>query len=437
MDSRVGRCMLTSDHVIAPLSTRIPRIARMREAAYVAGCWCAVACLFVVPINKPATNVTIGLALLFSLLGRDLRQRWLTALRHPVAQGALVWWAVLVLSAVHTWFDTSVLPLSGSFVWACWYPLLLGSLLQTPQWRRRALTAFALAVGIVLLISCGMYIGWIPQRSIELLQPNMRNTVFKEYTQQGVAMLVFAGMAVAAAATTRSRPRRIFFAAAALLALANVVFMIESRTSYLTLVPLLAYWAWRGVLKNLSGWRVAAIVCAMATATLALAWFTPPVRDRLVLSVAHEAEVYIAHRTPTSTGIRLELWRRTLPMIASAPVFGHGLRQWAPLYRQSIEGLPNFDAFLMGHPHQEMLLIVAEQGFAGLLVYLLLLVALARYIGRLDPPERDIYACLLLIYLTAGLANCLWDDFSHRHLFILLLACIPLVGKHSSPERLQ
>ena len=437
MGSRFGGRILNSDHAIEPMSNRQPFVARMRESACVAGRWCAVACLFMVPINKPATNVAIGLALLFSLLGRDVRQRWLTALHHPVVQGALVWWAVLVLSAVHTWVETSVLPLSGSFVWACWYPLLLGSLLQTPQWRRRALIAFALAVGIVLLISCGMYVGWIPQRSIELLQPNLRNTVFKEYTQQGVAMLVFAAMGVAAAMTTQSKSRRIFFAAAALLALANVIFMLESRTSYLTMVPLLAYWAWRGVLKNLSGWRVAAIACAMATATLALIWFTPPIRARLVLSVAHEAEVYVTQRTPTSTGIRLELWRRTLPMIASAPVFGHGLRQWAPLYRQSIEGLPNFHAFLMGHPHQEMLLILAEQGFAGLLVYLLLLVALARYIGRLDQPERDIYACLWLIYLTAGLANCLWDDFSHRLLFISLLACIPLVGKHSSPERLK
>lgn len=419
------------------MNNRAPLIERLRESAYVAGCWSAVAALFVVPINKPATNIAIGLMLIFSLLGRDLRQRWLTASRHPVVRGALVWWVVLMLSAIHTWYETSVLPLSGSFVWACCYPLLLGSLLQTPAWRRRALIAFALAVGLVLLISCGMYLGWFPQRPVVLLQPNMRNTVFKEYTQQGIEMLVFATMAVAGATTTKSRPRRIFFIAAALLALANVVFMIESRTSYLTLVPLLAYWAWHKVLKNYAGWRLFALACAMATATVSLIWFTPPIRERLVLSVAHEVEAYVIHRTPTSTGIRLELWRQTLPIIASAPIFGHGLRQWAPLYRQSIEGLPHFKAFLMGHPHQEMLLILAEQGFSGLLVYLLLLFALARYISRLDPPERDVYAGLLLIYLTAGLANCLWDDFSHRLLFILLLACIPLVGKHSSPERLK
>jgi len=409
-------------------------LTKIRDSAYVAGQWCAVASLFFVPINKPATNVAVVLSLLFSVLGSDAGQRWLTALRHPVAQGALVWWAVLMLSGAHTWYITSVMPSTGSFVWACWYPLLLGSLLQTPQWRRRALVSFALAMGMILLISCGMYIGWIPQRALVLTEPALRNTVFKEYTQQGLALLVFAAMAVAAVRETQVTRRKIFFAAAAVLSLANIVFMLESRTTYLTLVPLLAYWAWRLVLKNQSAGRASLIAVAMAAATLALIWFTPLIRDRLVLSVTHEIELYATQRAPTSTGIRLELWRRTLPMIASAPIFGHGLHQWAPLYRKSIEGLPNFDAFLMGHPHQEMLLIVAEQGFAGLLVYLLLLVALARYISRLDPPERDIYACLLLIYLTAGLANCLWADFSHRHLFILLLACIPLVGKHPSPQ---
>jgi O-antigen ligase len=89
--------------------------------------------------------------------------------------------------------------------------------------------------------------------------------------------------------------------------------------------------------------------------------------------------------------------------------------------------------FLMGHPHQEMLLILAEQGAVGLLVYLILLVALARYISRLDPPEQGIYASILLIYLVAGLANGLWADFTHRNVFVLLLACIPMVTASSRP----
>jgi O-antigen ligase len=419
------------------MSIRATPLLRIRGATLVAGQWCAVASLFVVPLNKPATNVALILSLVFSLLGTDIRQRWLTAARHPVVLGALLWWLVLTLSALHTWYDTSVLPLTGSYTWVCWYPLVLGSLLPTAQWRQRALIAFALAMSMVLLISCGMDLGLIPQRALNYSEPAMRNTVFKEYTQQGLALLIFGSMALAVAVDTPSTRRKAFFSAVALLALINIVVMLGSRTADLTLVPLLGYWSWRILAKGRMNWRHTVAACSMMVAIPAAIWFMPPVRERLVVSIAHEVQLYAEQREPTSTGIRLELWRRSLPIIATAPVFGHGLHQWAPLYRQSIDGRPDFDAFLMGHPHQEMLLILAEQGAVGLLVYLLLLVALARYIRRLDPVPRDIYTCIVLIYLTAGLANGLWADFSHRHLFILLLACIPLAEQRPSPLQVR
>ncbi|MBD8874624.1 O-antigen ligase family protein [Rhodanobacter sp. DHB23] len=379
-------------------------------------------------MNKPATNVTIVLSVVLSLLGSDMRQRWRDAARHPVAQGALVWWAVLMLSAAHTWLGASSVPRMDSFVWACWYPLVLGSLLRTAQWRNRALLAFALAMTLVLLASYGMDFGLLPQRPVVHELPQMRNTLFKEYTQQGLDVLVLGSMALAAALVTRSRPHRRLLYTLAILALINVIAVLESRTAYLTLVPLLAYWAWRLCdhwrLDRRTRWAGAGLILA----GLAMACYASPIRQRLLLSVTHETEAYIDQSTPTSTGIRLELWQHTLPIIASAPVFGHGLSQWFPLYKQSIEGMPDYDKFLMGHPHQEMLLILSEQGIVGLAVFLGLLAALARYISRLASPYRDFYACLLLIYLTAGLANCLWADFSHRHMFILLLACIPLAG---------
>lgn len=400
--------------------------ARAREAMLAAGRWCAVACLFFVPLNKPATNVALGLTLLFSVLGTDVRRRWTEAARHPVVRGALVWWAVLMLSALHAWYLTSSFPRTASFVWACAYPLLFASLLQTTPWRRRAMLAFAAATGFVVLASFGMSLGLMPQRHDVLISPAMHNTVFKEYTQQGLATLILASMAAATAVATRSKKLRRFCFVVTGLALINVTLVLESRTAYLTLVPLVIYWMWRSATQWRLGKRVVLAMLLSAVAVLAFAWSTPFVQKRLVQAIPQEIGPYLTERQPTSVGIRLELWRRTLPIIAAAPLFGHGLHQWAPLYRESIAQLPDFDDFNMGHPHQEMLLVAAEQGLVGLAVYLFLLLALARYVQRLEQPERDIYNCLLLIYLAAGLANGLWADFTHRHAFILLLACIPL-----------
>ncbi len=407
------------------MSTRNSLLSRSRDALVVAGQWCAVASLFAVPLNKPATNITIGLAIIFSVLGSNVRERWLEAARHPVAQGALVWWSVLMLSALHTWHATSSFPSMGTYVWVCCYPLAFGSLLRTAPWRRRALLAFAAAVLLVLLVSCGMAVGMIPQQPDALTSPFMRNTVFKEYTQQGMATLTLASMAMAIAVATQSGRVRGCCLFVATLALVNVTLMLESRTTYLTLIPLVLYWLWQFVVRRRPGKRVLLASSMLAVSALLLAWSTPFIQQRFVQSIPQEISLYVNHGQPTSTGIRLELWRRTLPIIASAPLFGHGLHEWAPLYRASIEGVPHFEAFDMGHPHQDMLLIAAEQGLAGLAIYLFLLLALARYLRHLDRPERDIFNCVLLIFFTAGLANGLWADFTHRHAFILLLACIP------------
>ncbi|MEO7068546.1 MAG: O-antigen ligase family protein [Rhodanobacter sp.] len=420
---------LHTTDVASAISCRKSLWPRIQNAALVAGQWCAIASLFVVPLNKPATNIALGLSIIFSLLGRDARARWLDALRHPVVQGALVWWAVLMLSALHTWYATASFPRTGSFVWACWYPLVFGSLLQTTQWRRRGLLAFAAAVGLVLLASYGMQLGLISQHVGVHLNPALRDTVFKEYTQQGMSTLMLACMAMAVAFVTTSKRVRRVCLLVVVLALVNVMFMLESRTTVLTLVPLVLYWLWQFIHRQRLDKRLVFAIPLLAAAVFVVALQTPSIQTRLVDAIPQEIDQYLNSRQPTSTGIRLELWRQTIPIIASAPLFGHGLRAWEPLYRESIAGLPHFAAFNMGHPHQEMLLIAAEQGLVGLAVFLFLLAALARYLWRLDRPERDFFICVLLIYLTAGLANGLWADFTHRHVFILLLACIPVAAR--------
>lgn len=398
---------------------------RLRAGLLHAGRWCAVASLFAVPLNKPATNVAIGLSLLFSLLGADARTRWQAAASHPVVRGALVWWAVLMLSALRAWYLTSQFPPLGTFVWACWYPLLFASLLTTRQWQYRAFTAFCLAVGLVMLISFGMESGLVPQRELVASVPAMRNTVFKEYTQQGLSTLMFAAMALAFGMDTPKRRVKATLYLLALIALVNVVWVLESRTTYMTLIPLMVFWAWRLLAREQPTWKAFAGACVLVPAAVAVLVSVPTVRERLLQSVSRETALYLNDHQPTATGIRLELWQHTVPIIETAPVLGHGLNQWEPLYLQTLSPGQADSGFVMGHPHQEMLLILAEQGAAGLLVYLALLSALAVYVLRLTPPERDFYISLLLVYLTAGLANCLWADFTHRHVFMLLLCCIP------------
>ncbi|CAN5416958.1 hypothetical protein BH11PSE11_BH11PSE11_00910 [soil metagenome] len=416
----------------APLATMT---AAVRKHLLELGRWSLLLCLFAIPITKAGTNIFIFLALLFSLLGIRTRQRFAGACKQPVVLGAGLWFGVLALSTLYAPVVSDALEALGAYK-ALLYPIIAASLLESPQWRTRGLLALALSACVVLLLSWAQFFNIVPVLKMASAGDAYRYTVFRDYTQQGLLFLVLAAMAASFAMIEprTARKRLLWLLAAA--AFFNVVFLLQSRTSYLVVVPLLLYWVWRASASRFSATRKAALGLTALAVLAAAAFAAEPVRERFQ-QVRQDFSAYERNRVPNSTGIRLELWKRTLPIVAAAPLFGHGLGQWQVQYRKQTEGLPFFSRFMMGHPHQEALSILSEVGFVGLAIFVLLLIALARYINRLDAPHRDFYRSVLLIYIVAGLGNCILLDFSHRHLFLMLLACIPLLPRASSPAETQ
>ena len=404
----------------------LPLLQGLRTRLLTVGQWCAVFTLFAAPINKPATNILIGLSLLCSLAGADVLARWRAALREPVVIGFLVWLGVLFASALHAWIDKAPPTFGDAAMWGCVYPALIASLLRDSRWRWRALAAFAAAAGLVVVISYLMQFGLVPQREVAEIQDSMRNTVFKEYTQQGLASLILMSMLVAVGLSSPGRRWRIAALLGAVIVLCNAVLLIQSRTTYIVLLPLLGYWIYRGVSHRLSGWRMLIVSAVLAVVTISALWSTPSIRERMISSISEEIDGYLVSQEATSSGIRLWLWQQTLPMIADAPVFGHGLNQWEPLYLEQMRDIPGSEPFITGHPHQEALLILAEEGVLGLLLFTALLLAFAAHTSKLRDPQKGIFASILIIYVAAGLVNGLWSNFTHRHVFILLMACIPM-----------
>lgn len=390
------------------------------------GQWCAVLTLLAAPINKPATNILIGLSLLCSLAGTDVMVRWRAALREPVVIGFLIWFGVLLASSTHAWVAHNNPAFREASMWGCLYPAMIASLLRDSRWRWRALAAFAVAAGLVVVISYLMQFGLVPQRAVAEIQPSMRNTVFKEYTQQGLASLILMSMLVAIGLNSPNRRWRIMALIGTAMVLCNVVLLVQSRTTYIVLLPLLAYWIYRSVAHRLNGWRTVAVSAGLVIVTISALWSTPSIRERMLSSVTEEVDSYLTTQEATSSGIRLWLWQQTLPMIADAPVFGHGLNQWEPLYLEEMRAVPGSAPFITGHPHQEALLILAEEGAVGLLIFAALLFGFAGHVSKLHNPQKGIFASILIIYIAAGLANGLWSNFTHRHVFILLMACIPM-----------
>ena len=154
-------------------------IAASRHRLLEWGRWSVLLCLFSVPINKPATNIFIALALLCSILGSRSRERWLAAVRQPVVLGACAWFLVLFISALYAQAGAERWQALSAYK-TLLYPLIVASLLETEVWRTRGLLAFALAATIVLLLSWGQFFGLVPMRDIVKQFDSYRYTVFKE-----------------------------------------------------------------------------------------------------------------------------------------------------------------------------------------------------------------------------------------------------------------
>lgn len=407
-------------------------VQRLRCGLLGAGQWCVALALFAAPINKATTSASLLLALLCSVLGTAAGARLRQALRDPVALGMLAWLGLMLASALYALAGgDGGLGLRTTYIWSFLAPLVIATLLQTPQLRWRALYAFAAGIGLVLLISWLMALGAIPQRAIAELLPSMRNTVFKEYTQQGLATLILFSLLMARLPGLPSRRWKVAAAVLAVLAVVNVAVLLGSRTTYLTLVPLGLYWLWVW-LRSRGFNRRLVLTTGLAGLAICVAVLQAPATQQRLHSIGSEATLYLEQGNVTSTGVRLWLWQHTLAMVGQAPLLGHGLGQWEPRYLQRMDAIAGSEPYRMGHPHQEMLLVLAEQGIAGLLALLLLIGLLLRLSGRLPPAERHFLRSVVIIYLTAGLANGLIADFTHRNTFVMLLACIPSVALMAS-----
>jgi O-antigen ligase len=66
-----------------------------------------------------------------------------------------------------------------------------------------------------------------------------------------------------------------------------------------------------------------------------LAWVSSPYLQERVLGVVQEIHKYQTEDAATSSGFRLEFWKKSIQFIAAAPVLGHGTGSVRELFRRA------------------------------------------------------------------------------------------------------
>jgi O-antigen ligase len=151
--------------------------------------------------------------------------------------------------------------------------------------------------------------------------------------------------------------------AAAVGFICNMAFVVSSRTAwvcvpFLLLVFALLHFNRRGVL----------IVLAIAVAAGAVFWATSPYLRQRTTVVATEYQKFGDDSEPTSTGMRLEFWRKSLKFIKEAPLVGHGTGATKTLFEKDAIGKQGVSAEIIGNPHNQTLNVAVQWGVLGCII---------------------------------------------------------------------
>ena len=146
--------------------------------------------------------------------------------------------------------------------------------------------------------------------------------------------------------------------------LANMTFVIVSRTALVTMPVMLAVFA---VLYL--RWRTSLMILVAAVALADLSWMRHRSCARPSTVLCRSIAYTRTPTPPTSVGLRLEFWRKSMRFIAEAPLAGHGTGSTRGLFERAAVGSDELaTGKVVGNPHNQTLNVAVQWGAIGVVV---------------------------------------------------------------------
>jgi O-antigen ligase len=225
-------------------------------------------------------------------------------------------------------------------------------------------------VFVAFLASCAVVavMSWIvvffPELTLKARDFASRGIFVKNYIDQSQEFALCA-VALVYPITMLVRTRRIALAlllgVLALTFLANMTFVIVSRTALVTIPIMLAAFS----VFHLRWQTTLLALCAAATIA-ALGWSVSPQLKATIGSFEGQYQQYKEQGASNSIGQRLEFYRKSLRFFADAPALGHGTGSIRGLFERAVEGPAGLaSAEVIGNPHNQTLNVAVQWGIVG------------------------------------------------------------------------
>jgi O-antigen ligase len=197
---------------------------------------------------------------------------------------------------------------------------------------------------------------------------------------------------------------------------ANMLFVAVSRTALVTMPIMLAVFA----LLHLQ--RRSVVVVACVTAILGgAAWAASPKLRWTAETFVRDYRLYTEHNTPTSIGLRLEFYRKSLRFISEAPIIGHGTGSIRELFEQAAVDQRGAAAEVVSNPHNQTLSVAIQWGAIGIVaLYAMWLVHLLLFRGEGLPAWIGLMVVVQNIF--TSLFNSHIFDFNEGWMYVLGVA---------------
>jgi O-antigen ligase len=327
------------------------RLARVAD-------WLAVGVAASLPLSTSAAGILIALWAIALIPTLDWRE-W----RGIVARPASALPVLLVLFGVAGLFWADVSWREGweglnSFLKLLAIPLLF------VQFRRseRGLCVFlGFLAACVLLLVVGTLaqfapgFSFIPMHADHVLVKNAA-------TQSGEFVICIAGLLYLAFEFFERR-RWLWLGAcvaAAFGMLANMLFVATGRTALVMLLVLLAVFAHRRLRA-----RGVIILTLIVVAVGAVGWFASPYLRQRTVAIWTDYQIYESTDARTSSGERVDFYKKSIEFVRTAPLFGHGTGSIHPLFIESAAGKTGTEGVASTNPHNQTFAVAIQLGLVG------------------------------------------------------------------------
>ena len=326
----------------------------------VAADWLAVAVAVSLPWSTSATSILLVLWLIALIPTLD----W-SALRGQLttAAGGLPVMLFLLGALGMAWADVTWHARLGGldgFARLLTIPLLMAQFSRADG-GRRVLVGYLVSC-VALLIASFLVTVW---PGLHLRSSFVAGVPVKSYIVQGLEFAMCAAAVLEIArlkAAARQWKKAAALAVLGLAFLINLFFVATGRTA-LVIIPALVvvYGVWRSGWKGLVGASVAAAVLA------SIVWFASPfVRDK-VTAIYTETMSYEQSNDASSSGTRIEFWKKSLRFIAGAPILGHGTGSIVEQFARAEAGT-GASAVPSSNPHNQSFAVGIQLGVVGIAV---------------------------------------------------------------------